>query len=162
MSTLLHTSHVLLPIPWFLVYNLHIYIYMLNLPRYDVGCDMCWCNMYITSRYTLVGHEHVVSEEFDKALTAYRQAISLDPRHYNAWYGLGSIFYRQEKFELSTYHFRRAIGINPSSSVLYCYLGMALHANRASQEVYIYIYTNKYNHPLFITIITFFYDLVHT
>ena len=28
----------------------------------------------------------------------YRHAMRLDGRHYNAWYGLGAIYYRQEKY----------------------------------------------------------------
>lgn len=51
-----------------------------------------------------------------------------DERHYNAWYGLGSIYYRQERYELAEQHFRKALSINQNSSVLYCYLGMVLHA----------------------------------
>jgi anaphase-promoting complex subunit 3 len=34
------------------------------------------------------------------------------------------IYYRQERYELAEYHFRRALAINPSSSVLHCYVGM--------------------------------------
>lgn len=37
--------------------------------------------------YTLLGHEYVLTEELDKAITAFRNAIRLDPRHYNAWLG---------------------------------------------------------------------------
>jgi anaphase-promoting complex subunit 3 len=44
------------------------------------------------------------------------------------------VYYRQEKFELSEYHFRHALGINGRSSVLYCYLGMALHALRRTAD----------------------------
>jgi anaphase-promoting complex subunit 3 len=40
---------------------------------------------------------------------------------------VGHIYLRQEKYDLAESHFRRALSINPSSSVLYCYLGMALH-----------------------------------
>lgn len=59
----------------------------------------------------------------EKAVASFRAAILCNDRHYNAWYGLGTIFFRQERFELSEYHFRRAIQINPNSSVLHCYLG---------------------------------------
>lgn len=65
----------------------------------------------------------VNNEDLEKAVTSFRAAILCNDRHYNAWYGLGTIFFRQERFELSEYHFRRAIQINPSSSVLHCYLG---------------------------------------
>jgi anaphase-promoting complex subunit 3 len=41
---------------------------------------------------------------------------------------------RQERFDVSEYHFRRAIKINPRSSVLRCYLGMVLHAQGTSNE----------------------------
>lgn len=36
--------------------------------------------------YTLLGHEYVITEELDKAITAFRNAIRLDSRHYNAWW----------------------------------------------------------------------------
>ena len=35
--------------------------------------------------YTLLGHEYVATEELDKALACFRNAIRVDPRHYNAW-----------------------------------------------------------------------------
>lgn len=40
---------------------------------------------------------------------------------------MGHIYFRQEKFGMAEYHFRRALTINPGSSVLRCYLGMAVH-----------------------------------
>ena len=43
----------------------------------------------------------------------YRHAMRLDGRHYNAWYGLGAIYYRQEKYALAEYHFQRALSMNP-------------------------------------------------
>lgn len=36
--------------------------------------------------YTLLGHEHIATEELDSALSCYRSAVRIDPRHYNAWY----------------------------------------------------------------------------
>lgn len=45
----------------------------------------------------------------------------------NCRYGLGTIYFRQEKYKLAEFHFRRALHINSRSSVLHCYLGMALH-----------------------------------
>ncbi|KAH8052786.1 hypothetical protein JL722_9919 [Aureococcus anophagefferens] len=80
--------------------------------------------------YTLCGHEYVANEDFEKAIGMYRHAMRIDERHYNAWYGLGAIYYRQEKYELAEYHFDRALCHNPTSSVLHCYLGMTLHANQ--------------------------------
>lgn len=39
-------------------------------------------------------------------------------------YGLGMIYYKQEKFSLAEVHFRRALLINPQSSVLLCHVGV--------------------------------------
>ena len=80
----------------------------------DPGC---------TYAHTLTGHELVSNEDLEKAVTSFRRALLGNERHYNAWYGLGSIYYRQERYELAEYHFKRALDINPSSSVLHCYLG---------------------------------------
>lgn len=91
-------------------------------------------NPAFTYAYTLSGHEYVANEDFDKAINCYRHAIRTDPRHYNAWYGLGTIYYRQEKFEFAEYHFKRALAINPRSSLLYCFLGMVLHSTRQFDE----------------------------
>jgi len=78
--------------------------------------------------HTLCGHEYAATDDYERSLTSFRAAVRLDPRHYNAWYGLGLVFWRQERFELAEYHFRRALTINPHSSVLCCYLGMTLLA----------------------------------
>ncbi len=90
--------------------------------------------------YTLSGHEYVSNEDFDKATQFYRKAVSVDARHYNAWYGLGTIYFRQEKIAIAKMHFAQAIRINPNSSILYCYLGMLLaqlHSpqNQAALEI---------------------------
>ena len=39
-----------------------------------------------TYAYTLAGHEYYANEDFQRSLQAYRTAVKLDPRHYNAWY----------------------------------------------------------------------------
>jgi anaphase-promoting complex subunit 3 len=87
-----------------------------------------------TYSHTLSGHEYFANEDFDKAIACYRDAIRADERHYNAWYGLGAVYYRQEKFDLAEYHFHRACSINPQSSVLICHLGMAQNANGKQYE----------------------------
>jgi anaphase-promoting complex subunit 3 len=82
-----------------------------------------------TYTHTLSGHEYLANEDFDKATACFRQALRTDDRHYNAWYGLGTIYHRQEKFDLAEYHFERACSIHPSSSVLHCNLGVAQYSN---------------------------------
>jgi anaphase-promoting complex subunit 3 len=62
-------------------------------------------------------------------MACFRQALRTHDRHYNAWYGLGGIYHRQEKFDLAEYHFERACDIHPGSSILRCNLGIAQYAN---------------------------------
>jgi len=45
----------------------------------------------------------------------------------------GLVYYRQERYELAEYHFRRALAINHTSSILKCYIGMVLYANNHPQ-----------------------------
>lgn len=82
--------------------------------------------------HSLTGHELVSTENVEKALTCYRHALRLNEKFYNAWYGIGNIYLRQEKFKMAVYHFQKAIEIHPYNSVLYCNLGMV------SDYVYLY------------------------
>jgi anaphase-promoting complex subunit 3 len=84
--------------------------------------------------HTLCGHEHSFNENLDKAMACFRNALRIDVRHYNAWYGLGSIFYRQERLELAEYHFRKAANINNNSTALQCYLSIVLHAQNQVEK----------------------------
>lgn len=74
--------------------------------------------------HTLMGHELVSKGENDAAVDAYRKAIARNPRHYNAWFGLGGLFTRQQMFDLALDHFGRAMEVFPQSPVLHCYQGM--------------------------------------
>lgn len=74
--------------------------------------------------YTLLGHEYITIEELDKALTCFRTATRIDPRHYNAWYGIGLVFYKQERYLLAEMNYKKTVEINPQSPVLMCHLAV--------------------------------------
>jgi anaphase-promoting complex subunit 3 len=42
-------------------------------------------------------------------------------------YGVGQIYFRQEKYDMALVQFKSASLVNPGSSVLHCYTAMALH-----------------------------------
>ena len=77
-----------------------------------------------TYAYTLLGHEYVLTEELDKGLSCFRTSIRLDSRHYNAWYGIAMIYYKQENYPIAEKHFLKALQINPKNSVLLCHLAV--------------------------------------
>ncbi|KAJ2777014.1 anaphase-promoting complex subunit cdc27 [Coemansia interrupta] len=68
--------------------------------------------------HTLVGHESVASDDLDRAQQAFRTAIRIDPRHYNAWYGMGMVYLRLGKLDLAEYHFGRALALNSQNPLL--------------------------------------------
>ena len=80
--------------------------------------------------YTLQGHEYVQNEEYDKAMSAYRAAITAENRHYNAWYGLGRVFEKQGRYPVAEHHYRTAQQINPTNAVLITCIGVMLEKQK--------------------------------
>ncbi|VAI78543.1 unnamed protein product [Triticum turgidum subsp. durum] len=97
------------------------------------NCKSC-INVTISTIFLLNANRYSALEDYENSVKFYRCALQVDERHYNAWYGLGVVYLRQEKFEFAEHHFRRAFQINPRSSVLMCYLGMALHALKRDED----------------------------
>lgn len=86
--------------------------------------------------YTLLGHELVVTEELEKALGCYRKAIQKDNRHYNAWFGIGTIYSKQERFQLAEIHYRHALKINRNNSIIHVHIGvMQFYLNKPNQAI---------------------------
>ncbi|KAF2843240.1 TPR-like protein [Patellaria atrata CBS 101060] len=86
--------------------------------------------------FTLQGHEHIANEEYDKALFAYRCAISADNRHYNGWYGLGRCYERLGKYDIAEKHYKSASQINPTNAVLVVCIGVVFEKmNKARQAL---------------------------
>lgn len=105
----------------------------------DMSRQTIPCIFYILCQTYLIAHSnclntcfirYVVLEDYENGIKCYQAALQVDPRHYNSWYGLGMVYLRQEKYEFAEHHFRKAFLINEQSSVLMCYLGMALHSLR--------------------------------
>lgn len=57
-----------------------------TISTHDVGTRPCprQVDPTFTYAYTLAAHEYFANADYDKATTAYRAALKLDPRHYNA------------------------------------------------------------------------------
>ncbi|KAG9001739.1 anaphase-promoting complex subunit cdc27 [Tulasnella sp. JGI-2019a] len=68
--------------------------------------------------YALSGHEALALDDQESAVGFFRTALRTDGRHYPAWYGLGTVYLKQNKLRKAEYHFRKAIEISPSNAVL--------------------------------------------
>ncbi|KAJ7219122.1 hypothetical protein GGX14DRAFT_434695 [Mycena pura] len=75
--------------------------------------------------YTLSGHESIDDDQ-EKAIAFFQSALRADPRHYNAWYGLGTCYLRMSKIRLAEYHYRKSVEIHPYNAVLLGCVGMAV------------------------------------
>lgn len=83
---------------------------------------------------TLAGHEYVYKDDFESALVCYQDALTRDRRHYNAWYGIGQVYQRQEKYRMAERHYRIALRIHERNSMLWYHLGYVLHAGGRMAE----------------------------
>ncbi|KAJ2814509.1 anaphase-promoting complex subunit cdc27, partial [Coemansia furcata] len=79
--------------------------------------------------HTLVGHESVAAgDDAERAQQAFRTAMRIDARHYNAWYGLGMVYLRQARLDLAEYHLKRALALNTQNPLLLQSAGALLEA----------------------------------
>ena len=69
----------------------------------------------------LAGHELLLFDSLTEAAKLFRQAIDRNPHEWSAWYGIGSVHFRQDNFNAAEYYMRKALDLNPRSSVL-CYV----------------------------------------
>ena len=69
--------------------------------------------------YDLKGLVHLEMEEVDKAATAFRQAINLDPNNAMAWFNLSKVSQSYEDYATSLDFLNKAIGLVPSFNNAY-------------------------------------------
>lgn len=80
---------------------------------------------------TLAGHEYLYLDNYEAAMRCYQDALCRNSRHYNAWFGIGQIYQRQEKFRLAEKHYQIALDLNPHNSMLWYYLGHVVRVGGA-------------------------------
>lgn len=75
----------------------------------------------------------------DEAVSAYQQAVHLEPRHAEAWHNLGNALKRLGKVEESLSAYREAIQLRPYDAKSYLSLGRMLYAvGRPKDAVAVY------------------------
>lgn len=88
------------------------------------------CSLNPASAYvrTLMGYEHISNDEYQCAVDAFMHALKAEPQRYNAWYGLGSVYYSLGRYDEAQAHFHQALILNPNNSVLLCLVGAVYEA----------------------------------
>jgi anaphase-promoting complex subunit 3 len=74
----------------------------------------------------LAGHEQLLFDRAPEAAKHFREAIDRNPLEWSAWYGLGSVYYKQDNFGAAEYYMKKALDLNPTSSVLHYVYAMVL------------------------------------
>lgn len=86
--------------------------------------------------FTLCGHEYFEIEDFEESERQYRKGFTVDRRNYKAWWGVGNIHLKQEKYDKALRTFNYAAQIYPKSSFIHTYIGMALmHSNQTEKAL---------------------------
>ncbi|WAQ86526.1 hypothetical protein PtA15_7A252 [Puccinia triticina] len=69
--------------------------------------------------YTLSGHESLMLSEYSRSLVFFRESIRRNSRsNYNAFFGLGECFFKQDRFRLALFFFNHARVINPHNPLI--------------------------------------------
>lgn len=84
--------------------------------------------------YTLLGHELISADELENARQCFITATRIDPRHYNAWCGIGLIHYKQEKYENAYYYYKRAWEISQQNPIIMSHLAIVMHDLKQTSE----------------------------
>lgn len=86
------------------------------------------------------GKANYAVKEYDKAITAYSQAIKLNPQLSQAVIERGQSYLMTKRFDLAQSDFTTAIELNPQSEVLYWFRGLA-YAGQGKDQLAIDEYT---------------------
>ena len=83
------------------------------------------------------GHEYIYKDDFQKAKKCYEIAQVIDPKHFNAWWGMGNVYHKQEKYDRALDLFQKANEINDKNPIIWAYLGITHMNNNNYQEAQI-------------------------
>lgn len=75
--------------------------------------------------HCLMAHEQVSLENLQAAKQSYSRSIELDSLQCSAYWGLGNIALKTEKYTAAINYFTQALNLNPKLATVQTYLGMA-------------------------------------
>jgi tetratricopeptide (TPR) repeat protein len=80
--------------------------------------------------YFKLGNSYYEVGQWDQAVAAYQQAITLDPNYQAAYANLGVTYYQQQQFELAISQYKKALELDPNDGEVAYNLG-ALYVQQA-------------------------------
>ncbi|KEG14017.1 anaphase-promoting complex subunit 3 [Trypanosoma grayi] len=83
--------------------------------------------------HTLRGYELLYLDRKSEAVDAFHEAILIDGKHYNAYAGLGELYFRSENLQQARNYFQQAISINPLPTIMNRYAA-TYHRRGATRE----------------------------
>ncbi|KAH9578134.1 hypothetical protein LSM04_005823 [Trypanosoma melophagium] len=83
--------------------------------------------------HTLRGYELLYLDRKSEAEEAFQTAILIDGKHYNAYAGLGELYFRSENVQKARSYFQQAIDINPLPTIMNRYAA-TYHRRDASKQ----------------------------
>jgi superkiller protein 3 len=88
----------------------------------------------IAAALNVEGIQLLTSRNYQKAETAFREAIRLDPSEAEFYNGLGVALVEQDKLEEAIAEYRQGIRIDPSHAMAHGNLGLALQKQGKREE----------------------------
>lgn len=73
------------------------------------------------------GNVHYAARRFQEAITAYNQAINVDPRSVAAYYGLGSAYHQLGLYQRAASEFDQVLSLDPGNAWAYYSKGLAYY-----------------------------------
>lgn len=84
--------------------------------------------------HCLKGHEYIYCDQYVKAKNCYELALKADQSNFHAWWGLGNVALKQEKYERALDYFHKASNLNNKNSVVHSYIGIVLEKMEKNSE----------------------------
>ncbi|HAS46930.1 MAG TPA: hypothetical protein DCS93_40970 [Microscillaceae bacterium] len=80
-------------------------------------------NDAIFNKWVSLGYHHDNSQQYNEAIKAYKQALTIKPENYEIWNTLGSVYFDLDNFDAAKQAYRKALEIKPDFHVTWLNLG---------------------------------------
>ena len=88
------------------------------------------------SGYNNLGLIYANQGKYDKAVDAFKNAVSINPRSYEAWYRLGQVYAQSLDFQKAQEAYEKTIELNPNAAGAYQGLGSAYYWSGNTEAAY--------------------------